>query len=260
MLGLFRSRSPEPATPFVDVRHAGAAYRVAIKRVARARRFTLKVRAATRDAVLTIPSRATLRAAHSFAERHAAWLGERLQALPRSVPFAVGSVIPFRGDMVAIVDGPGLRRMAYLDTAAGPEGGSRPVLRVSGTARDQHRRVVAFLQRAARDDIEAAVARHAAAVGRTVDTITLRDTRTRWGSCSSRGHLSFSWRLVMAPPYVLDYLAAHEVAHLVHLDHSAAYWAVARSLVPELARAEAWLKAHGTGLHRFGERAAVSGE
>jgi predicted metal-dependent hydrolase len=96
------------------------------------------------------------------------------------------------------------------------------------------------------------VRRHAAAVGRPVARITLRDTRSRWGSCTARGALNFSWRLVMAPPHVLDYLAAHEVAHRVHMDHSEAFWAVCARLSPDLARAEAWLKAHGPSLHRFG--------
>ena len=82
--------------------------------------------------------------------------------------------------------------------------------------------------------------------------VTLRDTRSRWGSCTAQGALNFSWRLVLAPPHVLDYLAAHEVAHLVHMDHSPAYWAVAERLAPDLVVSEAWLKANGAGLHRFG--------
>lgn len=253
MRALFRSSpSPSGAPAFVEVCHGAERYRVAIKRVSRARRFTLRVRAATLDAVLTMPPGSTLRAAKTFAERHAAWIGDRMQALPRKIPFGVGSTIPFRGAELPIVASGGLRATAFLDAGLRPDGSRGPVLRVAGTPAEQHRRVTAFLQAEARRDLQAAVARHAAAIGRPVRAITLRDTRSRWGSCSSRGALSFSWRLVMAPPVVLDYLAAHEVAHLVHLDHSPAYWAVAGRLAPALPAAEAWLRAHGAALHRFG--------
>ncbi|HEY1736472.1 MAG TPA: M48 family metallopeptidase, partial [Methylovirgula sp.] len=101
-------------------------------------------------------------------------------------------------------------------------------------------------------DLEAAVARYAAKLGVTPKRITLRDTTSRWGSCSSTGSLSFSWRLVMAPSFVLDYLAAHEVAHLIHLNHSPAYWKVVGKLNANVERGEAWLKNHGAGLLRFG--------
>ena len=252
MLRLFRSRDPRPERrDFVDVAHGGECFRVAVKRVGSARRFTLRVRAATLDAVLTMPSGGSMRAARQFAERNAEWIGDRLHRLPQRVPFAAGSTIPLRGREVAIVARPGLRG-AWLDTAPAPDGSPAPILCVSGRP-DQHAsRVLDLLRREARRELDAAVRRHAAAVGRRVTAITLRDTRSRWGSCTAQGTLNFSWRLIMAPPFVLDYLAAHEVAHLVHMDHSPAYWAVARRLVPDLARAEAWLKLHGAALHRYG--------
>jgi hypothetical protein len=106
--------------------------------------------------------------------------------------------------------------------------------------------------REAKRDLTLAVDRHTKAIGTTARRIGLRDTTSRWGSCSSTGALNFSWRLIMAPSFVLDYLAAHEVAHLVQMNHSAEFWALAQRLAPELERAEAWLKLHGTGLMRFG--------
>lgn len=263
MRALFRSSPAQPGTQaFVEVCHGAERYRVAVKRVSRARRFTLRVRSATLDAVLTMPSGSSMRAARSFAERHAGWIGDRLKTLPRKIPFAIGSTIPFRGAELPIVASTGLRTVAFLECGVRPDGSRGPVLRVAGTPAEQHRRVTAFLQAEARRDLEAAVKRHAAMVGRPVRTVTLRDTRSRWGSCSARGALNFSWRLVMAPPHVLDYLAAHEVAHLVHLDHSPAYWAVAARLSPDLSAAEAWLRAHGASLHRFGapKTGPVSGE
>jgi predicted metal-dependent hydrolase len=109
-----------------------------------------------------------------------------------------------------------------------------------------------FLQREARRDLGEAVARHTANLGIPARRITIRDTRTRWGSCSSRGFLNFSWRLVLAPPHVLDYLAAHEVGHLKEMNHSNRFWRIVRDLCPRTDEAEAWLKRHGTELHRYG--------
>lgn len=238
-----------PRPCFVEVAHGGRSFRIAVKRVSQARRLTLKVRAATLDAVLTMPARGSMRAARDFAERHAQWVGDRLDRLPCRVPFEVGSTVPLRGVNAAIVGRPSLRAAAWIEGGEGP----RPLICVSGSTPGQQRaRVLDLLRREARRDFEAAVDRHAAAVGRRVAGVSLRDTRSRWGSCTARGALNFSWRLVMAPPFVLDYLAAHEVAHLIHMDHSPAYWAVAGRLAPDLAAAEAWLKANGAGLHRFG--------
>ena len=253
MLRMVRPRqAPAPAVSFFDIAHADRSYRVVVKRVSSSRRFTLRVRAATLDAVLTMPTRASIRAARHFAERHAEWIDERLTRLPQRIPFVVGSTIPFRGVDVPIVHRQTLRGVAWLDKLTLPNGELQPVLFVSGTPEQQPRRVLDFLRREARRDFEAAVERHTAAVGRRARAITLRDTRSRWGSCTAAGALNFSWRLIMAPGFVLDYLAAHEVAHLVHLNHSPAYWALAARLAPELEAAEAWLKRHGAGLHRYG--------
>ena len=236
---------PQPAS--IEVAHEGRSYNVAVKRVAQARRLTLKVRAATFQAVLTMPAQGSLRAARDFAERHADWIGERLDRLPGRVQFEAGVLLPLRGVETPIVWRPTLRAAAWIETTA--EGQAL----VAGGSPDQHRtRRLDLLRREARRDLEAAVARHAATIGRRVARVTLRDTRSRWGSCTAQGALNFSWRLVLAPPHVLDYLAAHEVAHLVHMDHSPAYWAVAERLAPDLVVSEAWLKANGAGLHRFG--------
>jgi len=198
MLRLFE-RQPEPA--HLDITHNGEVYRVALKRSPRSRRFTLRVRTATRDVLLTAPTRAPLKAAREFAERHSAWIGVRLARLPHLVAFEPSAD---------------------------------------------------FLKREAGKDIEAAVKRYAKAIGATPKRIAVRDTVSRWGSCSSTGGLSFSWRLILAPPFVLDYLAAHEVAHLIHLNHSPRYWTLLRRACPDTDRAENWLKVHGASLHRFG--------
>lgn len=236
---------------FFDVDHAGETHRVQIKRVATARRFTLRVRAATRDAVLTMPPRGSLPRARLFVERHAAWIGVRLQRLPAPTPFGPGAVIPLRGIPHEISHRPSARGTVWVE--AGDEAlGRPPTLCVSGQAPFVARRVQDFLMRQARADLIEAVARHTAALAVTARRVTLRDTTTRWGSCSSSGALNFSWRLIMAPSHVLDYLAAHEVAHLLQMNHSDAFWTIVARLVPDYARAEAWLKVHGVGLMRFG--------
>ena len=123
---------------------------------------------------------------------------------------------------------------------------------VGGAAEHCARRLTDFLKREARADFEAAVARHAARLGVSIARVQVKDTTSRWGSCSSSGALAFSWRLILAPPSVLDYLAAHEVAHRREMNHGAAFWRHTRMLAPHTDEAEAWLKANGAGLHRYG--------
>ena len=251
-LRLFRAEPALPAVPVVEVWHDGRSYRVAVKRDGRARRLTLRVRPASREAILTMPAGASLRAARGFVERHAEWIGRRLDHMPGRIPMQDGSTIPFRGVETRIVRAESLRAAAWIETRPDPDGTAETVLVTTGTAEQQSRRLLDLFRKEARRDLEAAARRHAAAIRRPIASITLRDTRSRWGSCTARGALNFSWRLILAPPLVLDYLAAHEVAHLVHMNHSAAYWALAERLAPDLDRAEAWLKAHGASLHRYG--------
>lgn len=249
MIRLFRRDVPRVAEiSHLDIAHDGAVVRVALKRVPTARRYTLRVRAATRDVVLTMPKRGTLAAARDFAQRHAAWIGARLRRLPQPVPFAPGQLIPLRGVDHRIVHRPAARGTTWTES----EADGAALLCVAGGAGHVARRVADFMKREARRDLETAVARHVAAIGARARKITLRDTTSRWGSCTADGSLSFSWRLIMAPPHVLDYLAAHEAAHLIHLDHSPRFWALTRRLAPDTDRAEAWLKAHGASLHRYG--------
>jgi predicted metal-dependent hydrolase len=247
MLRLFERRPPAATVNEIEVTHAGEVYRVALKRMASSRRFTLRVRAASRDVVLTIPQRSSLSSAREFAERHAAWIGARLARLPKPVAFAPGSRTPLRGVEHVIAHRPNARGVVWIE--AGAHG---PLLCVAGESPHVARRIKDFLRREARRDLESAVAKHAARLGVAPRRITLRDTSSRWGSCSTSANLNFSWRLILAPPFVLDYLAAHEVAHIVHMNHSPMFWKLAGRLFPETERAEAWLKAHGSGLHRFG--------
>ncbi len=157
--------------------------------------------------------------------------------------------MPFRGAPHRIVLREGVRGVVRVEPGLR---GEHPTLAVHGAAPHAARRVTDFLKREARRDLIAAVARHAAALGVATGRLTLKDTTTRWGSCSVSGDLSFSWRLILAPPYVLDYLAAHEVAHRREMNHGPRYWAHVARLVPDYDRAEDWLKAYGATLHRYG--------
>jgi len=247
MLRLFQRRPAAPAVSEIEIAHAGETYRVALKRMAAAGRYTLRVRAASRDVLLTMPARSSLKSAREFAERNAAWIGVRLARLPQPVAFVHGAAAPLRGVEHRIVHRPDARGVVWVEAS-----GDGPLLCVSGDAPHVARRIGDFFKREARRDLEAAVARHSGQLGLPPPRVSLRDTSSRWGSCSSRGTLNFSWRLIFTPPWVLDYLAAHEVAHLRHMNHSPAFWKTARGLFAEVERAEAWLKAHGASLHRFG--------
>jgi predicted metal-dependent hydrolase len=245
MLRLFERRPAEPE--HLDIAHNGEVYRVALRRSAQSSRFTLRVRTASRDVLLTMPARAPLKAAREFAKRHSAWIGVKLARLPRPVAFEPHETAPLRGVDHRIIHRPTSRGVVWLEAGA-----DAPLICVAGDRAHVPRRVADFLKREARKDIEIAVARYAKAIGVAPRRIAVRDTVSRWGSCSSAGRLSFSWRLILAPPFVLDYLAAHEVAHMVHLNHSTKFWSLLRRICPETNRAEAWLKAHGASLHRFG--------
>ncbi len=242
---LFR-REPDP--DFLTVSHGGRTFDVAVRRRAAARRITLRVSNASGGVFLTLPSHVSIATARTFVDAHGGWIAKRLAALPRKIVFVPGAQVPLRGAMHKIVHRPGSR--APTQTALGPDG--EPILLVSGEAPHVTRRVKEFLEKEAKRDLTAAVARHTAVLGITAKRLTVRDTTSRWGSCSATRCLSFSWRLILAPPFVLDYLAAHEVSHLKEMNHSQRFWNVVARLCARVDEAEAWLKTNGGDLHRYG--------
>jgi len=244
-LSLFR-RSPEPDHLFVD--HEEARFRVALKRRAAARRMTLRISTATGEVTLSLPERVDFEAARRFAAAHGGWIAARLAKRPCQVAFAPGVFVPLRGVSHRIVHWSSIRSA----TRALIDADGQPILAVAGDLAHLPRRVGDFLRAEAKKDLERAVLTHTRALGLPAKKIVLRDTRSRWGSCSSRGVLNFSWRLILAPGFVLDYLAAHEVAHLVEMNHSPRFWRVVDRLCPNVRRAKAWLDMYGTELHRYG--------
>ncbi|MBJ3776870.1 M48 family metallopeptidase [Acuticoccus mangrovi] len=223
---------------------------VDVRRSATAKRMTLRIPPGHANPVVTAPLRAHLSTVERFVESQEGWLAARLAERAPALPFADGCSIPLRGELHRIVWVGGNRGTVRLGLA--PTG---PTIEVLGRPEHLGRRVGDFLRRNARADIDAAVSEFAARVGRKPSALRIKDTRAQWGSCTPTGVLSFSWRLVLAPPFVLRYVAAHEVAHLVELNHSPAFWRLNAELDPHYERARAWLKGHGRMLHAVGVEA-----
>ncbi len=243
---LLYRRPSEPQT--IEIVFDRSIYLVRLRRHRQARRYTLRIQAATREVVLTMPPRGTLKEARAFAQKHGGWIAARLGRLPEAVPFADGVAVPLRGMPHRIAHRPGMRGTVWTESAAGGE----PLLCVAGAAPHIGRRVGDYLRREAKRELEAVSLRFAAALGVAVRRVAVRDQTSRWGSCSTTGLLSFSWRLILAPSYVLDYLAAHEVAHLIEMNHSQRFWRLVQRICPDHERAKAWLDVNGTDLHRYG--------
>jgi len=213
------------------------------RRSPRARRVSLRIDPRAGAVVVTLPLRAGRRQGLDLLHTHAAWVMDRLSALPPASPFLPGAVVPVGGRPHRIVHVGGLR---------GPTRLGEGVLEVAGDAVHVPRRVADFLRQEARRRIGSLALAKAGAVDRRVPRITIKDTRSRWGSCAPDGALAFSWRLVLAPPEVLDYVVAHEAAHLVHMNHGPRFWALCAKLTPHAEPAKAWLAAHGARLLRYG--------
>ena len=217
----------------------------------KARRLILRIDERQREAVAVAPSRGQLSEVAGFAADRIDWLAGRLEAIPEAHPFIDGAIIPVRGEACRLSsDGPG--RIACF------EQGPPTSLRAPGNPGTFAQRVTRFLKREAKSDLESSVARHCATLGVDARKISVKDTRSRWGSCTSDGCLAFSWRLVCAPPAILDYVAAHECAHLLEMNHSPAFWAEVTRCIGDWKVSRKWLRAHGPGLHALGIDAAVS--
>lgn len=213
----------------------------------RATRLTLRIDADGQGLRVTVPPGMKMAEIDRFLLRHQGWLEMRLKKVPDQPSVRPGVKIPIRGVPHLIVHEPGTR--GAVDIRATPEG---PALVVHGDRRHLQRRIADFLKREAKREIEPLVARYTQKTGRRAASIRFKDTSSRWGSCSSAGNLSFSWRIMMAPPPVIDYLVAHEVAHLREMNHGPKFWALCRELCPGTDRCRAWLKRNGGALQAIG--------
>jgi predicted metal-dependent hydrolase len=231
----------------ITVAFDGELYPVRVRRHSQARRYTLRIQATSREVVLTMPPRGSVKQAREFAQKNGAWIATRLRRLPDAMPFAHGTLLPLRGVDHRIEHRRGARGTVWIEAGA-----DLPLLCVAGEAPHLPRRVRDYLKREAKRDLEEASRAAALALGVGIRRVSVRDQSSRWGSCSSSGVLSYSWRLILAPPFVLDYLAVHEVAHLIEMNHSRRFWRLVERVCPGMGRAKAWLDAHGADLHRYG--------
>lgn len=215
---------------------------------ARARRFSLRVAAADGRVTLSFPPAAGRAAALAFARDREGWLRARLAERPPEPRAEPGSRLPFAGEALLMVAAPLRRARREGAVLLVPPG------RAAGRA------AADFLRDTARIRLTHAAGLHAAQLGRRPGRITLRDPRSRWGSCTVEGNLMFSWRLAMAPVPVLDYVAAHEVAHLVEMNHGPAFWALVAQLCPGYGLHQGWLRRHGAALQAWRFAVAPDGD
>ncbi|RUT30223.1 M48 family peptidase [Arsenicitalea aurantiaca] len=239
----FPRRPPDETILRIDGREVVVRVRVS----PRARAYRLAIPHAG-GPVLTLPPHGRWREAEAFLRRQTGWLAARLSRVPLAIPFAAGARVPLRG-VPHLVVGTGLLRGRVEITASEEDG---PILSVPGAPEHLPRRLADWLKAEARSDLVARSDFHAVRLGVEIRSVAMRSQATRWGSCSSAGRLNYNWRLILAPDFVLDYVAAHEVAHLLEMNHSAAFWATVERTLPDMARGRAWLKAHGRELMAYG--------
>ena len=240
----FRAKPKIPASTLVTI--DGEAVSVTVRVNARARSYRLSL-PHSGGPLLTLPPHGKWSEAEAFLLRHHNWLAARIKRAPKAASFSDGGVVPLRGVDHRIITTGKLR--GRVERA---EDDGEMVLLVPGDPAHQARRLTDWFKDEAHADLSARSAFHAARLGVSVKSIKMRSQASRWGSCSSSGNINYNWRLVLAPPFVLDYVAAHEVAHLVEMNHSAAFWATVTRTLPEMEKGRAWLKAHGRQLMAHG--------
>lgn len=220
----------------------GVLVTVAVRTHARARNYRLSI-SRSGEPVLTLPPNGRWSEAEAFLGRQRHWLAARLKRTPKPVAFAAGATVPLRGTPHTIEGTDKIRGQVVVQQGR---------LLVPGGPEHMARRLSDWLKTEARTDLAGRTQFHANRLGVEPKSIKLKSQSTRWGSCSSAGHLNYNWRLIMAPPFVLDYVAAHEVAHMREMNHSPAFWARVSETLPDMDRGKAWLKAHGAELMVYG--------
>lgn len=244
-----RTRGPYAVTS-EQLRVSGLDEPIEVRRHPTARRMTLRVSRTKRAVIVTLPMRCNLKQAGQFLNTNLDWVRERLTSMPEPVPFVDDGLIPLRGVPHRVVfTGP--KRGAPVKVVSTPRYQHNEI-HVSGQAEHAPRRLRDWLINEAKADLTERSVHHAEKLGLTVGRITVRDQTSRWGSCSSTGNLSYSWRLILAPSDILDYVAAHEVAHLKEMNHGPKFWSLVRKTFPNLSQAKDWLQIYGLDLHRYG--------
>ena len=252
-MNLFRGSKYAPGD-LIEV--AGA--RVRLKVSPRATRVSLRIDQARREVVASAPSQRRLHEAVAFAGQRAAWIATHLGAIPRSASLEPGDVIEVFGQPHRLEPAVSRTKAGFYEDEAG--GG---VLRAFGEDDAFGRSVMRLLKRHALEVLAERTAVHAAALGCALPKVAVADAKGRWGSCrpprpatrttkGDTGSIRYSWRLVLAPFEVADYVAAHECAHLLEANHGPQFWALVRQVYGEEKGPRAWLRQHGARLHAFG--------
>lgn len=222
----------------------GEVFRVEVVNNTRSKRLTLRLKPDGRGAKVTTPAHVSDEEVSSFLNKNRNWIAVRLARMPKAGAPGDGTMILFQGTQhkVTHLDRP--RGIVEAKLVAG-----EPTLLVPGDVEHMARRVVDFMKRQARKNLDMAVVKHAASLGVQPKSMRITDSKTRWGSCSSTRTLSFSWRIIMAPAPVLNYLAAHEVAHLREMNHSQQFWDLVEDICPDMNEQKSWLRRNGSLLH-----------
>jgi predicted metal-dependent hydrolase len=235
----------DAAPPFIAL--AAGEIRLLVRESPRARRLTLRIDAAGEAVELVLPRRVSLATGLAFLDSRRDWVAERLAQLPDHIPFADGAIVPVLGTPHRIRH-LGLRRRGEARSVSLVDG----EIQVIADPAHLSRRVRDHLIGLARHEISSRARSLASRIDRRVARITLRDTTSRWGSCTASGNLAFSWRLVLAPEAVLDYVVAHEVAHLAEMNHGPRFWNLVETLAPGAVAQRAWLGDNRARLLRYG--------
>ena len=239
-LNIVRASPPAPETQVIEINDRKINLR--FKRNARAKRMVLRLDSKSHDLVMTLPKRTSLAEALRFAQNSSVWIAKTLEKQKLPVAMAAGATLMFRGEMVQVQCSGGSRGLITV---------SGGVIFVPGDPAHVERRLRDYFKKQALADLTQVSRHYAAAMEAKFSRITIRDQKTRWGSCSANGALSYSWRLILAPPFVLDYVAAHEVAHLRQMNHGPQFWRLVLTHCSQSRAAKEWLKKHGRELHSY---------
>lgn len=245
-----RGRSgQQPSSKIVMIETAHGPVPVELKYHEAARRYSLRQSASSNTIKLIIPQSGSEKGALDFARGQAGWLAKQARAVAPPRPFVDGSSFALRGQAHILRRRPGFRGAVRVLM---DDNGGEAVIEVTAPEDHLARRTRDWLKKQARADLTTSVEAHAASLDIQPGRISVRDQSSRWGSCSSRGNLNFSWRLVLAPPGVLDYVAAHEVAHLIEMNHSSRFWDIVETLRPDMKTQRRWLRDNSAALHAVG--------
>ena len=206
-----------------------------------AKRLTLRIDEKNHRPVLTVPRYCSQAKAIAFIESNHDWIVNMLARLPKPKGFSNGESLSFFGKNYIVLHTPSQRGTCFEDG----------FLKVGGDVEFLHRRVLDYLKQQALKKLSELTVKKAKQIGCRVSGVSIKDTKSRWGSCSTLGNINYNWRICMAPVFVIDYLVCHEVNHLKHPDHSPLFWEALKNICPNYEEGRHWLKVKGKELYKY---------